>query len=177
MKDHVLEAKQQVVAEIKEKIENAQSLVLVEYRGLTVAQITDLRNKYREAGVEYKVYKNTMMEFAFKEAGIEGFDEYLNGPNAVAFSMEDMASAAKVSQEFAKTNDKLVIKAGVVDGNVVGVEGIKALAELPSREVLIAQALGGLNAPITGFVNVLQGTIRNVVYALDAVRQKQEEAA
>lgn len=174
----VLEQKKALVEEIKEKVESSQGMVLVDYRGLNVEEINELRANYRKAGVDYKVYKNSMMRFAFKEAGLEDFNEYLTGPNAIAFGFEDPVQAAKISHEFAKNNENLEIKAGVVDGKIISLDEIKELADLPSREVLIAKALGGLNAPISGFANVLQGTIRNLVYALDAVREKQaaEEA-
>lgn len=170
----VIEGKKQVVKEIKDKVDKAQGIVLVDYRGLNVAELTEFRQNCREAGVDYKVYKNTMMRFAFKDAGLEEFNEYLTGPNAVAFGFEDPITAAKVTQEFAKDHDKLEIKVGMVDGKIIDIEEIKNLASLPSREVLIAQALGGLNAPISGFANVLQGTIRNLVYALNGVKEKQE---
>ena len=173
MKEQALQAKVQVIEEIKEKISSSQSMVLVDYRGLNVAQLTELRKRYREAGVDYKVYKNTMMRFAFKELGLEDFNEFLKGPSGVAFGKNDPVSAAKVTTEFAKTNDKLEIRAGIVDGKVIGVEGVKALAELPSREVLVAQVLGGLNAPIQGFANVLQGTIRGLAIVLNAIVEKQ----
>lgn len=169
-----IEQKKQIVQEIKDKIDRAQAVVLVDYRGLNVEEVNELRKKYREAGVEYKVYKNTMMRFAFKEAGLEEFNNYLTGPSAIAFSYDDPVSAAKVTNEFAKEHDKLEIKAGVVDGEVIDVNRVKELANLPSREVLIAQVLGGLNGPITGFANVLQGTIRKLVYALNAIKEKQE---
>ncbi len=174
MKEKVIQEKQKVIEEIKGKVEEAQSVVLVDYRGLNVEELTELRSKYREVGVEYKVYKNTMMRFAFKDAGYEDFNEYLTGPNAVAFGFEDPVQAAKITHEFSKDHEKLEIKAGIVDGKIIGIEEVKSLASLPSKEVLIAQALGGLNAPITGFANVLQGNIRNLVYALDAIRQQQE---
>ncbi|NLW22781.1 MAG: 50S ribosomal protein L10 [Tissierellia bacterium] len=169
-----LEQKKQIVQEIKEKLEKAQGVVLVDYRGLNVEEVTKLRRNCTEAGVDYKVYKNTLMRFAFKEAGFEEFNQYLTGPNAIAFSFDDPVQAAKITNDFAKEHDKLEIKAGLVDGKIIGVEEVKNLANLPSREVLVAQVLGGLNAPITGFANVLQGTIRNLVYALNAIREKQE---
>jgi len=175
MNSKVVERKQQVVKEIREKIENSKSIVLVDYRGLDVSEVSELRKKYREAGVDYKVYKNTMMRFAFKEAGYEDFIENLKGPNGVAFSIEDAIGAAKISDEFSKSNEKLKIKAGIVDGNIIGIDQIKELANIPSREVLIAKVLGSLNSPITGFVNVLQGNIRNLVYALDAIKEQKEE--
>ncbi|MDY0257920.1 MULTISPECIES: 50S ribosomal protein L10 [Gudongella] len=173
MKEQTLQAKAQIVEEIKEKISSSQSMVLVDYRGLNVAQLTELRKRYRDAGVDYKVYKNTMMRFAFKELGLEEFNEFLKGPSAVAFGINDPVSAAKISTEFAKTNDKLEIKAGIVDGKVINAEGVKNLAELPPREVLIAQVLGGFNAPIQGFANVLQGTIRGLAIALNAIAEKK----
>lgn len=174
MREKVLEEKKQIVDEITEKIKKAQGMVLVDYRGLKVDEVTELRNKYREAGVDYKVYKNTMMRFAFKETGLEEFNQYLTGPNAIAFGFEDPVQVAKITHEFAKKHKELEIKAGIIEGKIINVDEVKNLASLPSREVLIAQALGGLNAPIAGFANVLQGTIRKLVYALDAIREKQE---
>ncbi len=173
MKEHTLQAKTQVIDEIKEKISSSQSMILVDYRGLNVAQLTELRKRYRDAGVDYKVYKNTMMRFAFKDLGLEEFNEYLKGPSAVAFGLDDPVAAAKVTAEFAKTNEKLEIKAGIVDGKVIDFEGVKSLAELPSREVLVAQVLGGLNAPIQGFANVLQGTIRGLAIVLNAIAEEK----
>lgn len=166
MKDSVLEQKQAVISEIREKIENSGSLVLVDYRGLTVEQVTDLRKKYREAGVQYKVYKNTMMKLAFKELGFEDFNQYLEGPSAVAFSGEDLTVAARITNEFAKSNEKLVIKAGILEGKILDTNGVKAVANIPSREVLIAKLLGSLKAPVSNFV-----------YMLDALRKKKEEEA
>ena len=166
MKDFVLEQKQAVVSEIREKIENSGSLVLVDYRGLTVEQVTNLRNKYREAGVQYKVYKNTMMKLAFKELGLEDFNQYLEGPSAVAFSGEDLTAAARLTTDFATSNEKLVIKAGILEGKILDNNGVKAIANIPSREVLIAKLLGSLKAPVSNFV-----------YMLDALRKKKEEEA
>ncbi|NMA48731.1 MAG: 50S ribosomal protein L10 [Tissierellia bacterium] len=173
MKDKTLLAKTKVIDEIKEKIELSQAVVLVDYRGLDVAQLTELRKKYREAGVDYKVYKNTMMKFAFKDLGYDEFNEFLKGPSAVAFGIEDPVAAAKVTAEFAKKNEKLEIKAGIVDGKIINIEEVKSLAELPSKEVLVAQVLGGLNAPIQGFTNVLQGTIRSLAIVLNAIAEKE----
>ena len=158
-----VEMKKQVVNEISEKIEKAQSIVIIDYRGLNVEQVTDLRNKYREAGVEYKVYKNSSMRFAFEKAGIEGMEEYLKGPSAIAFGYEDAVKAAKVTNDFAKTNDKVKMKAGFVDGQVIDAEGVKALASIPSREVLLSMLL-----------SALQGNIKNLAYLLDQIREKKE---
>ncbi len=107
------------------KIENAQSVVLVDYRGLKVDEVTELRRNYTNAGVDYKVYKNTMMRFAFKEMGLEDFNEYLVGPNAIAFGFDDPVQAAKVTDEFAKKHKNLEIKAGIVDGEIIGIDEIK----------------------------------------------------
>jgi len=174
----VTSEKQAVVASLKEKLSTAQGAVLTSYSKLTVAQDTKLRCKLREAGVEYRVVKNTMTRIAAKEAGIEGLDEYLEGTTALAVSATDPVAPAKIISEFIKEYklEGLEIKAGLVEGKVIDAEAVKALAALPAREVLIAQVLAGMQSPIVGLVNVLQGSIRNVVYALDAVRQQKESA-
>lgn len=177
MSQSALSYKEQVVSEIKDAIQNSKSVSIVEYRGLSVAEVTELRNKYREQGVSYKVYKNTLVSRALEELGYEGYEEYLAGPNGFVFSNEDMVAGAKVSVDYAKTNEKLVVKAGLLDGKVLNVDEVKALAKLPSRDVLVAQVLGTLNAPISGFANVLQGSIRKLVYAVNAVKEKQEQEA
>lgn len=164
------------VAEIKDKLSRAQSVVLADYRGLNVAQATELRKQLREAGIEYKVVKNTLTIIAARECGLDGLASLLTGPTAIAFGYDDPVAPAKILSEFAKANKDLELKGGVLDGQVMNVEDVKALADLPSREELLAQVLRGMQAPIAGFVNVLQGTIRNFVYALDAVRKQKEEA-
>ena len=171
-------AKQAIVAELKEKLTGAKGAVLVNYRGLTVAQDTKLRRQLREAGVDYRVVKNTMTRIAAQEAGLEGLDVYLEGPTAMAISTTDPVAPAKIITDFVKEHklQVLEVKAGLVEGNVIDEKGVKALASLPSREVLIAKMLGSMQSPITGLVNVLQGSIRNLVYALDAVRQQKESA-
>lgn len=173
MKEQTLRAKSENIEEIKEKIQKAQSVVLVDYRGLNVEQLTELRSKYREAGVDYKVYKNTMMRFAFKDSGLEEFNQYLKGPSAIAFGYDDPVNAAKITSEFVKDNEKLEIKAGIVDGKIIDVTGVNNLAKLPSREVLIAQVLGGFNSPIQGLANVLQGTIRSLATVLNAIAEEK----
>ena len=171
-------AKQAIVAELKEKLTGAKGAVLVNYRGLTVAQDTKLRRQLREAGVDYRVVKNTMTRIAAQEAGLEGLDAYLEGPTAMAISTTDPVAPAKIITDFVKEHklQVLEVKAGLVEGNVIDENGVKALASLPSREVLIAKMLGSMQSPITGLVNVLQGSIRNLAYALDAVRQQKESA-
>lgn len=177
----VTSAKQAVVAQLKEQLESAKGVVLTSYKGLTVAQDTELRRELREAGVSYHVVKNTMLRIAAKEAGIEGIEEHLEGTTAFAFSTEDAVAPAKVICGFIKKNkledaEVLTVKVGMVEGKVIGVDEVKALAALPSREELISKLLGSMNAPISNTVNVLQGVIRNAVYVLDAIRSQKESA-
>lgn len=167
MNQSVLEQKKQVVSDITEKLKSAKSVVLVEYKGLTVEKVSELRNKCREAGVEYKVYKNTLMRFAFKELGYEDFNVNLEGPNAIALSFNDEVSAAKVTNDFAKTsNETLKIKAGIAEGKIMNAAQVVELANVPSREVLLGQLAG-----------VLQGNIKNLAYMLDQISKKGEEIA
>ena len=142
----VTSAKQAVVAQLKEQLESAKGVVLTSYKGLTVAQDTELRRELREAGVSYHVVKNTMLRIAAKEAGIEGIEEHLEGTTAFAFSTEDAVAPAKVICGFIKKNkledaEVLTVKVGMVEGKVIGVDEVKALAALPSREELIAKLL------------------------------------
>ena len=150
-----VELKKPIVDEISANIKDAASVVLVDYRGLTVEQDTQLRKNLREAGVTYKVYKNTFMNFAFKGTEFEGLSEYLEGPSAVAISTDDATAPARVLSEFAKTANKLEIKAGVVEGTVYDAKGMAAIASIPSREVLISKLLGSLQSPITNFARVM----------------------
>ena len=150
-----VELKQPVVAEIAELFDGAQTAVVVDYRGLTVEQDTALRKNLREAGAVYKVYKNTFMNFAFKGTQFEGLSEYLEGPNAIAISTEDATAPARILAEFAKTADKLEIKAGVVEGTTYDAKGIATIASIPSREVLISRLLGSLQSPVTNFARVI----------------------
>ena len=167
MNQSVLEQKKQVVNDITEKLRKAKSVVLVEYKGLTVEKATELRKKCREAGIEYKVYKNTLMRFAFEELGYKDMTANLEGPNAIAISYEDEVTAAKVTNDFAKTsNETIVLKAGIVEGKVMNADEVKTLANIPSREGLLGQLAG-----------VLQGNIRNLAYMLDQISKKGEEAA
>ena len=150
-----VELKQPVVQEISERIQGAQSIVLVDHRGLTVEQDTQLRRELREAGVSYKVYKNTMMNFAFKGTEFEGLSQYLEGPSAMAVSTTDATAPARILAKFAKTADKLEIKAGVVEGTVYDAAGIAVIANIPSREEIISKLLGSLQSPITNFARVM----------------------
>jgi len=172
----VLEAKKVIVNNLTEKIQNSKTIVLVDYRGLTVEQDTELRVALRKAGVCYEVVKNTLTRFAMNNSGYSELDTYLNGPTAIAYSFEDVVAPAKIIAEFAKKFEHLQIKAGVVEGKIFDEKQVKALAELPSREELIAKVLAGFNAPITGFVNVLNGNLRGLVVALNAIAEKKAEA-
>ena len=147
--------KEAKVAEIKEKLEKATSVVLSQYQGLTVEEDTVLRKNLREAGVEYKVYKNTLVTIAAKELGLEGIVEYLEGPVAIAFGYEDVTVAARVLNDFAKDHKKLELKAGIVEGEVYDTDKIKQLATIPSKEVLIAKLLGSIKSPISSFARVI----------------------
>lgn len=171
----ILEQKQQFVNELSEKIKGSVTGVLVEYKGITVAQDHELRLKLREAGATYSVIKNSLLSRAFKDAGYEGLDDHFAGTTALALAKEDMAGAAKVLSEFAKKNKFFKVKAGFVDGNELDAEGVEKLASLPSKEVLIAQVLGGLNAPISGLVTVLNGNIRGLAVALNAIKEQKEK--
>ncbi|MEJ9210777.1 50S ribosomal protein L10 [Bacillus smithii] len=159
-----IEKKKQIVEEITEKFKNSVSTIVVDYRGLNVAEITELRKKLREAGVEFKVYKNTLTRRAAEAAELAEINDVLTGPNAIAFSNDDVVAPAKILNNFAKENEALEIKVGVIEGKVVSLEEIKALAELPSREGLLSMLL-----------SVLQAPIRNFALAAKAVAEQKEE--
>ncbi len=150
-----VELKQPVVAEIAEQVKDAQSVVVVDYRGLTVAQDTDLRKQLREAGVTYKVYKNTMMNRAFENTDFESLKPVLEGPSAIAISKDDATAPARILAKFAKNAPKLEIKAGVVEGAFYDAAGMQAIAAVPSRDELISKLLGSLQSPITNLARVL----------------------
>ncbi|HHU48324.1 MAG TPA: 50S ribosomal protein L10 [Clostridiales bacterium] len=168
------EKKEQIVAEIKQKLADSSSAILIDYRGLTVEEVTQLRSEFRKNDVDYKVYKNTLTELAAKELGMDDLTPFLKGPTAIAFGVKDPVAPAKILTEGMKKLKKMQFKVGVVDGRIIDVNGIKALAELPSREELIAKMLGSMNAPISGLVNVLGGTMRSLLYALNAVKESKE---
>lgn len=171
-----LEEKKQVVSNVKDLFTKAQSVVFLEYRGLTVADMTELRSRLRAANVELKVLKNTLVKIAANEVGLTGLEPYLEGPTAWAFSLQDPVSASKVLLEYAKTHDKLVVKGGIMENKIFDAKGVKALADLPSREVLLAQVLGAMQGPLVGMANVLQGPIRKFAYVLEALRKEKAEA-
>lgn len=150
-----VELKQPIVDAIAEEIKDAESVVLVNYRGLTVAQDTELRKQLREAGVLYKVYKNTMMKRAFEGTVCEGLEEHLEGPSALAVSKDDATAPARILCNFAKTADKLELKGGVVEGTVYDTAGLTELAKIPSRDELLSKLLGSIQSPITNFARVI----------------------
>ena len=159
----IIEAKQQAVNEIAEKLRGSATTVVADYRGLNVTQVTELRKQLREAGVEFQVLKNSLVRRATAEAELSELDEVLTGPTAIAFSREDAVAPAKILADFAKKNEALEIKGGVVEGRVVDVNQIKELAALPSREGLLSMLL-----------SVLQAPVRNFALAVKAVAEKQE---
>lgn len=160
----VLAEKQQLVSEISEKLRNSVCTVVTDYRGLSVSQVTELRKQLREAGVEYHVIKNTLTRRATAETELTELDEHLTGPSAIAFSA-DVIAPARIISDFAKKNENLKVKAGVVEGRVVDAAQIKALADLPSREGLLSMLL-----------SVLQAPMRNFALAVKAVADQKEEA-
>lgn len=151
-----IELKQPIVEEIKGYVENAKAAVLVDYRGLTVAEDTRLRKTLREAGVVYKVYKNTMLTIAFKGTQFEALVKDLEGPTAIAFGLEDATAPARIINEQIKTMPKLEFKSGVVESTYYDAKGIQVIATIPSREVLISKLLGSLQSPITNLARVLK---------------------
>ncbi|MGQ9557166.1 MAG: 50S ribosomal protein L10 [Desulfurispora sp.] len=167
------EQKQVSLQELKEKFGTSQVAVMANYRGLNVAAMTRLRVRLRERGAELKVVKNTLALKAAREHGIEGLEELLTGPTAIAFSGEDLVAPAKVMLEFARESKIMEVKGGLLEGKVIDAQGVKSLADLPPREVLLAQVLGGMQAPMYGFAGALQGLLRNLVYVLEAIRKRQ----
>ncbi|MBP0827725.1 50S ribosomal protein L10 [Bacillus anthracis] len=160
----VIETKQQVVTEIADKLRASKSTIVVDYCGLTVSEATELRKQLREAGVEFKVYKNSLTRRAAESAEMAELNEFLTGPNAIAFSNEDVVAPAKVLNDFAKDHEALEIKAGVIEGKLVTLDEVKAIATLPSREGLLSMLL-----------SVLQAPIRNLALATKAVADQKEE--
>ena len=166
MSEVAIAKKAAIVEEVTEKFNAAASAVIVDYRGLTVEQVTELRKQLRDANVEMKVIKNSILVRAAEKAGLNGLEEVFSGPTAVAFSNEDVVAPAKIIDEFAKTADKLEIKGGIIEGKVASIEEITALAKLPNRDGLLSMLL-----------SVLQAPVRNVAYAVKAVAEKEEEVA
>ncbi|ANX00048.1 50S ribosomal protein L10 [Thermoclostridium stercorarium subsp. thermolacticum DSM 2910] len=174
--EKVLNLKKAKVKELSEKMKAAKSFILADYRGLTVEQDTKMRREMRAAGVEYTVIKNSIIRFAAQENGYD-LNQYLVGPTALAISLNDPVAPSKLLTKFAKEFEKLEIKAGVVEGKIVDINGIKAIASLPSKEELVAKVVGGLSGPLYGIVNVLNANIRGLVVALNAIAEKKQAEA
>ena len=169
------ELKVQVVEDIKAKIQDAKSVVLVKFAGLTVAEDTELRREFRKNNVEYKVLKNTLVRRAFNDLGVTDFDEDLNGPTSVAFGADETGASKVIIDAVKKYENKVSVKSAYVDGGYVDVNGVKALASMPSKEELIAKMLGSLQAPIANFVGVLSAMPRSLVIALNAIAEKKAQ--
>lgn len=163
--EKVLATKKQMVAELTEKLKAAKAGVVVEYKGITVAQDTALRKSFREAGVEYSVVKNTLLRFAAQEAGLEGITGALEGTTAIALSNEELTAPAKIFCDFAKDKEGIRAKVGFVEGDILDEAGVEALAKIPSKEILVATVLGTLNAPIAALAR-----------AINAIAEQKESA-
>ena len=144
------------VEEIREKFQKASSAVVVDYRGLNVAEVTELRKQFRAQNVEYKVYKNRLVKLAIEGTEFQSLEPELTGPNAIAFGFEDSEAPAKIAKDFAKKSQNLELKAGVIDGTFYDVDGIQLIADIPSREVLLAKFLGSIQSPISKFAYLLK---------------------
>ncbi|MBF0157957.1 MAG: 50S ribosomal protein L10 [Magnetococcales bacterium] len=168
--------KGQVIAQIREKLQRSNVAIVAHYRGLTVAEMTELRRKSRDAGVEYQVIKNTLARLATKETGFVSLTQFLSGPTSLATSA-DAVAPAKVLMEFVKTHPKMQIVGGVLNGSTIDMAAITALSALPSREALLAQLLGTLQAPIQGMVGVLAAVPGGFVRVLEQIRQQKESPA
>lgn len=174
--DVTIQKKQQKIKELADIIKDAKAMVLADYRGLKVSEDTKFRTALRNADIEYRVVKNSITRFAFKENGLEELEPYLVGPTAIAISNTDPVAPARLLAKYAKEYPKLELKAGIVEGKIIDIDGLKMLAQLPSRDELIAKVLGGLNAPIYGFASVLNANIRGLVVALNAIKEQKESA-
>jgi large subunit ribosomal protein L10 len=161
-----------VVEEVRTKLDSSSAAILTEYRGLKVKELADLRRSLRAAGGEYKVYKNTLVRFAARDLGLDELDAMLVGPTAITFVDGDAVNVAKALRDFARTNPNLVVKGGVLGTSILSAKDASALAELPSREVLLARIAGGLAAPLQQFAGLLQALPRNFAYGLKALVEK-----
>ena len=167
------EAKKAVVEEIVSKIKAAKSVVFVDYNKLTVAEVSELRNKCREAGCEYKVYKNTLVRKAFNDLGFNQFDEALNGPTAIAFSADEVTAAKLMTKAAKDYEGKIVLKCAFSDNAYVDKKGVEALATMPSREELVAKMLGSMQAPLANFAGVLNNLVSGIVRVLARVAENK----
>lgn len=172
-----LNEKKQIVEDLHERLKKAAIVILTDYKGLNVESVTKLRQQLREAGVEFKVVKNTFLRRASENTNAAAISEYYTGPTAIAFSYKDPVAPAKVLTKFAETNDKLKIRVAALDGRILNFEDIKALSLLPSREALLSQVLSAMQAVPTSFVNVLSAVPRSLVQVVQAIKDKKEASA
>lgn len=172
-----IEAKKQFVQQLHERMARSKVVVVTDYKGLDVATMTELRRKLREANIEYEVVKNTMLRLASEGTGVSAIKEHFKGPNAIALSYDDPVAPAKVLTEFAKANDKLEVKIGVLDGKVLDLASLKALSSLPSREELLATVLSAMIAVPTSFVRALSDVPRRMLNVLQAIKEQKDQQA
>ncbi|MBR9982111.1 MAG: 50S ribosomal protein L10 [Desulfatitalea sp.] len=172
-----IEAKKLIVQKLKERLDRSKVVILTDYKGLNVGTVTELRSKLREAQVEFQVIKNTMLRRASEGTPVEPIKEYFKGPSAIAISYDDPVTLAKILSDFAKTNDKLEIKIGVMGGKVMDPAMVKALATLPSREVLLATVLATMQAVPTSLVRALSDVPRRMLNVLQAIKDQKEQSA
>lgn len=174
MKQAIVE-KQAMVSDIKEKISASSSIVVTDYRGLNVEEVTELRSKLRKEGIEYKVLKNNLVKRAYLDSGIEGFDDVLKGPTAVAFST-DAVAPSRILFEFLEKHKNLQVKGGLLEGKILSVDELEALANLPSKEVLLGQVVGVFAAPLQKAVSLFAAPMRDFVGAVNTLKEKQEKS-
>ncbi len=173
MSEKAMAVKSKVVDELKENISRSNLVVVTDYLGYSVKQMTELRKKLRAENAEMTVVKNTLIERAVVASGLDDLKGHLKGPTVVVLGYKDAVTPLKVLVKYIKDAEKGAIRAGSVDKKVFGQKDLEAISKLPSREILLAKVVGGLQSPITGFVNVLQGPVRKLVYALDAIKAKK----
>lgn len=168
--------KEKIIDDVARELKEAELIIVTDYRGLTVSAITNLRRQLREEQCRYRVSKNTLTKLACRRVGLEQLEQFLEGPTAIAYTNADPVGAAKVFLKFGKENEMFSARGGLLSGQLLHPEQLKALGEIPPKNVLLAQVCSGFQAPIYGLVNVLQGNIRNLVYTLEAVRAQKESA-
>jgi len=173
MSDKAIAKKSQVVDKIKEKIARSRVIVVADYQGFSVKEMTDLRKKLRVEEAEYTVVKNTLLERAFEQSGFPQFKDYFKGSTAILLGYKDAVTPLKILVKFVKDSEKGKLRGGLVEKDIFGEKELTEISKLPSREVLLGKVVGGLQAPIYGLVNVLQGPIRKLVYALSEIKTKK----
>lgn len=174
--EKILKKKQEDVNQLAEQIKEAKTVVLADYIGITVEQDTEMRAALRKSDVDYKVVKNNLVKLAMEKNGINEFESHLKGSTAIAISTEDAVAPAKILAEYAKKYKKVTLKAGIIEGQIFNADQLNAIAELPSKEELIAKAIGGIKSPLYGLVNVLNGNIRGLAVALNAIAEQKANA-